>query len=859
MLKGMTFRSALAAVACAISLSAHAMADSPKNIEIPAGNLRPALLQLSKTFGVELFYQPSQLDHVHTAGVKGNYTPEAAVRLLLKGTPLDLRTDPSGAMMVIDPKAPRATAVSALSEQAALSAGNGDNSQSRSGLQLAQATQGQTSGATSSVERQGESSSNQKPGLEEVLVTAQKREERLQDVPVPVTAISADVLAQNAQVRLQDYFSLVPGFVVSPAGNIGNPQNLAIRGINSGQSTNSTVGITVDDVPFGSTTSFSSDVPPDLDPSDLSRVEVLRGPQGTLYGANSMGGLLKFVTVDPSTEALSGRVQADVDSVYNGQTPGYGFRGVVNVPLSDTLAIRASGFTRQDPGYVDNPVFDIKGINEDRAGGGRLSTLWRPSDVVSLKLSALYQDLKGDGISDVDVEPGLADLQQNYYRGCCAFDKKLQAYSAIATVKLGSADITSVTGYNVNQFSSTLDYSFLLGPLFAKPLFGAKSVADYWHGQTDRFTQELRASIPITSKVDWLIGGFYSYEDTSLSGYLPAVNTDVGQAVGTVATASLPSKFTEYAGFTDLTVHFTDRFDVQFGGRESFIDQDFETVNVGGPLFGGSAVYPAIKYTPNAFTYLVTPRLKFSPDLMLYARVASGFRPGVSNSFNTDPLVPRAAAPDKTQNYEIGLKGNVLDHALSFDASLYYINWKSIQIALLDPRNELSYTANGSEAKSEGVELSVEATPLSGLTISAWATYDDAVLTEALPARSTVYAPDGTRLPYGTRFSGNFSANQTFRLVGEAAGFAGVQLSYLGNRLGTFVPFRPTAPRAYYPAYAKLDLRTGVEYHQWTVSLYVNNVCDRRGVLGGGVGTFPPFAYYYIQPRTIGLSLTRTF
>ena len=118
MLKSMTFRSTLAAVACAISFSAHAMADSPKKVEIPAGDLRPALLQLSKTFGVELFYQPSQLDHFRTAGVRGSYTPEAAVRLLLKGTPLELRTDPSGAMMVIDPKAPRAAAVSALSEQA---------------------------------------------------------------------------------------------------------------------------------------------------------------------------------------------------------------------------------------------------------------------------------------------------------------------------------------------------------------------------------------------------------------------------------------------------------------------------------------------------------------------------------------------------------------------------------------------------------------------------------------------------------------------------------------------------------------------------------------------------------------------
>src|SRR5580658_3146718 len=142
----MTFRSTLAAVACALSFSVHAIADAPKKVEIAAGDLRSALLQLSKTFGVELFYQPSQLDHFHTAGVQGNYTPEAAMRLLLKGTPLELRTDPSGAMMVIDPRAPRAAAVSALSERASPSPGAGENSQSRSGPQLAQATSGQSSG-----------------------------------------------------------------------------------------------------------------------------------------------------------------------------------------------------------------------------------------------------------------------------------------------------------------------------------------------------------------------------------------------------------------------------------------------------------------------------------------------------------------------------------------------------------------------------------------------------------------------------------------------------------------------------------------------------------------------------------------
>ena len=161
----MTFRSTLAAVACAISLSANAMADGPKNVEIPAGDLRPALLQWSKIFGVELIYQPSQLDHYHTAGVQGSYTPEAAVRLLLKDTPLQLRTDPSGAMMVVGPTDPRATAASALSQ-------HGDNSQSRSGLQLAQAISRQNSGVASVAP-----TPSSQDELGTVIVTASRRAE----------------------------------------------------------------------------------------------------------------------------------------------------------------------------------------------------------------------------------------------------------------------------------------------------------------------------------------------------------------------------------------------------------------------------------------------------------------------------------------------------------------------------------------------------------------------------------------------------------------------------------------------------------------------------------------------------------
>ena len=212
---------------------------------------------------------------------------------------------------------------------------------------------------------------------------------------------------------LQDFFSKVPGLTVVPS--VQSNQTLSIRGITTGVG-NPTVGVTVDDVPYGaSTNTAGGGVVPDIDPGDLARVEVLRGPQGALYGASSMGGLLKFVTRDPSMDEFRGRVQVGATSVRNGDDPGYNARGSVNVPLGATWAMAASAFNRREPGYVKNVVTGDEGANRADATGGRLAMLWRPSDRFSLKLSALMQEIEGQGSSSVDA--ALGDLQQSRLPG----------------------------------------------------------------------------------------------------------------------------------------------------------------------------------------------------------------------------------------------------------------------------------------------------------------------------------------------------------------------------------------------------------------------------------------------------------
>jgi iron complex outermembrane receptor protein len=324
--------------------------------------------------------------------------------------------------------------------------------------------------------------------------------------------------------------------------------------------------------------------------------------------------------------------------------------------------------------------------------------------------------------------------------------------------------------------------------------------------------------------------------------------------VGTLIYVPIPTTYAEYAGFTDLTFHVSDRFDIQVGGRESAIRQTFSETE-SGAFFPTPSVVPQVATNSSAFTYLVTPRFKVSPDLMVYARLASGYRAGGANPLPGSGTPPEYS-PDKTQDYDLGLKADFLEHTLSVDASLYYIDWKNIQLQLFNPLTGGDYNTNGSRAKSQGLELSVESRPLIGLKVAGWVTWNDAELTRAFPAGSTAVGMQGDRLPNSSRFSGNLSLQQDFPLGTRVSGFVGGAVSYVGSREGVF---NSTPQRQYFPAYAKTDLRAGAKYESWAANLYVNNVADKRGIISGGLGVFPPFGFYDIQPRTVGLSLSKDF
>jgi outer membrane receptor protein involved in Fe transport len=830
---------------CALGAVAAVSAAEPSSVrfDIPAQSLESALLTFSQQARVQLVVADETIKGLRTRGVRGEYSAHEALTRLLQGSGLSYRVTDERTIAISTARSSHRT------------------SDASGWTHLAQA-EVLSDAPASSLEARDSRADSDISSVEQIVVTAQKRLERLQDVPVPVATLSGDVLVNSNQLRLEDYYSSIPGLSVTPA-ELGAPQ-VAVRGLTTGGNTNPTVGIVVDDVPYGSSTVLGGGfLAPDFDPSDLARIEVLRGPQGTLYGASSLGGLIKYVSLEPSMEGVTGHLQAGLSTVRNGDDAGYNARGAINLPLGDTWAMRASGFARRDPGYIDNALLGINGVNRVDAYGGRLAVLWRPSPNLSLKLSALLQNSEADGSSYMSRLPGLGDLQQSTVSGTGVYESEIQAYSATLAAHIGAADLTVLSGYNVNTVYNVYDYSPLIGPL-AQAVFQVGGTPLVNDPRTQKFTQEVRLSRPLGAAVDWLVGAFYTNEFSDGSQDIFATDPMNGTRAGLLVHTRAPTTYAEYAAFTDLTWHFTERFDVQVGGRASRNRQTYSTIWEGPyvPIVLGvpSPLIPPREVTQDeAFTYLATPRVKITPELMVYARFASGYRPGGPNTNSTLNRLP-TFDPDTTENYEIGIKGEAFGRALSFDMSLYYIDWKDIQLQLIDPVAQAAVYVNASRAKSQGVELSLQSQPLRGLTLVTWLAWNDAQLTEDFPPGSTALGSSGDRLPGGSRFSGNVSLDQEVPFNGRVTGFVGASLSYVGSRKGPFINIAAPSPqRQTLSPYAKTDLRAGLRFSAWTTNLFVNNVTDRRGVLLGGLGTAIASNYYCIQPRTAGISLSRTF
>ncbi|MDE1150866.1 MAG: TonB-dependent receptor [Azospirillaceae bacterium] len=691
--------------------------------------------------------------------------------------------------------------------------------------------------------------------LEEIVVTAQKRTERLIDVPQSVSALSSEALQQSHADRLDDYFTRVPSaaLVETQAGQA----RLILRGINTG-GVAATVATYVDETPYGSATSLANGaiLAPDLDPVDLERVEILRGPQGTLYGANSLGGVVKYVTAAPSTDAVHASAETSFEDVDHGDT-GWSSRASVNVPVTDNLAVRASGFYRRDPGYIDDAQRGSQNVNDDRTYGGRVSVLFRPTEALTLRASVVMQNLDSDGTNQIDVDPLTLKPVAGPYAQAQVInqpnDMRYRIYNLTGTYDFEDMQLLSSTSFGSLTQEQVADATGLYGPLLTSAFGTDLGAAEDQRLEQRRFTEEVRLASTDGKWLDWTVGGFFTRETDSLVQGIDGVDYASGARLADyagLATVSLDSRYREYAGFANGTIHFTPQLALTFGGRYSHNEQQAAELS-GGPL-AGDASYTA-RSSDDVFTYSVAPSYKITDDLMVYARVARGYRPGGPNVLppTTPDAVPHTFAADTTTNYEVGVKSELWDRKLSLEFTGFYIDWSDIQ--LLTTVDGFGVNTNGGSARSQGFEASVTVRPLTGLTISANGAIVDAALTADTSALTGGH--NGDLLPYTARFSSTIAVEYEHPLNGTVDGFGGISWRYTGDRRSAF---DTDYGQRNLPAFSQLDAHAGITFGAYRVEVFGRNLTDSRGIMDlGAAGSAQngAVAAAIIRPRSFGATI----
>jgi len=698
----------------------------------------------------------------------------------------------------------------------------------------------------------------------DIIVTASKRSEPLREVAGSVSAITGDQLSDLSARNLADYAAFVPGLSLQTIGRPGQT-NVTIRGVQP-LSVGASTGTYIDDVPFGSANNFTSgaNLTPDLDPNDLERVELLKGPQGTLYGASSLGGLIKYVTRDPDLKDLEMRFDGGIYSVHKGGL-GFNVRGAASIPLvTDLLAVRISANHQSQAGFIDDLGVGGDDTNSAEVEGFRVAALLQPVAELKIKLSALHQDIESHGINGVDVSratlrPLFGDLTQN--RLARENDSvKTRLYSGSIDHDFGFASLTSATSFSkvrANPYSDGTAY--LRGTVGAGPTQFIRTLAGM---HTNKWTQEVRLVSPSNGKFEWILGAFYQNEHSGTNQNYKTYNADGSPAAGLLETPYLnmyDTRYKEYAGFGNVTLYITPTLDITGGYRISHNDQSItrrRTGIVGNPASPTTFRVRSQDSSETVSTYLATLRWRPTSDVLLYARAASGYRPGgprdIAPGSTPPPDFVYSFDADTVWNYEVGVKAEWLDGAITTDVSGYWIDWSKIQGT--ETISGFGVFGNVGNARVRGFEAEAAVRPIEGLRFGANVTYTDATISED---NVGFRAKKGDPLPYTARWAGAATASYDAALTKDWSSFFSAALRFSSKRYNDFslVPARVELP-----GYAMLDLRMGISNaDDLRLSLYMTNVTDKRAYLAVANNSAPNPRIAVAQPRTIGFSISKAF
>ncbi|HEY0683094.1 MAG TPA: TonB-dependent receptor [Steroidobacter sp.] len=737
-------------------------------------------------------------------------------------------------------------------------------------------------------------------GLEEIVVTAQKREQKLQEVPMALTAVSGAQLEQQGITQFQDLLRSVPG--VSFAGTEPGQSRYAIRGVST-EASSPTVGVYLDDISLVSiSTAFAGAIDPAF--FDFERVEVLKGPQGTLYGGSAMGGAIKYVSRQPVIDSTSFSTSAGLSTTRGGDL-SYEAEGVANIPLvQEKLAVRGGVSYRKTGGYIDNvpdgltevwtrsttqppaaivptrystlSAFGRDDVNERDLLAARLSAKYTPTDTLAIVPAVFYQKSEKDGTDTFFTN--LPEFRSSY-RFAQPTKDDVGIYSLTITNDFGGATLTSITAFVDREVSWDRDYSLFIGnlaaPFFAYDSFNTSDTT------TETFTQELRLSgDAFNGRLQWVGGLYYADQEDRLLQVVTTAGAGVPFGLGTDVTyfGDQRTDSKQFAAFGEVTYEILSNLDLTLGLRyfdaEQTVNGDFD-----GIFNGGASTVENKKSTEDGVTPKVSLAWRATPDNMLYTTASKGFRQGGPNRFNTNsPLcapdferlgidrVPDGYRPDTLWTYEIGSKNQVLDRRATVNAAVYYTDWSKIQQQVNLPTCGFQFVGNVGAAEIKGAELAVEAAITDALTLGGTASYTDAEITESAPG---VSAQVGQSVLDTPEWMGNVYGDYKFQLSETMEATLRAEYQYRDSSLRQF----DTTMLVTYPdgssanvanmtqiqdAYDIVNVNFTVLRGDWQYRLFVNNLLDETPYLDFS-RTSGESSATTLRPRTIGVGARLNF
>lgn len=583
----------------------------------------------------------------------------------------------------------------------------------------------------------------------DIIVTAQKREERLLDVPMSITALTAEDVQRRGISSIQDLSFSVPGLTMREDGP--GSYTIFLRGVANASGTGPLVSVYQDEAPL-SLTGFDQLSPIAL---DIERIEVLKGPQGTLYGQGSAAGTVRYITKPVDLDALGGSLAGEVYTVDSGSF-GQKLDGVINIPLvPGTLGLRIAGKFESGGGWIDQPAANIRNGNGTDLFFVRGKLLWQPVDALSVEgmLTIHRADSQlGLGYEEADRTAPVA-ISRAEVLVPKEFDYNI--YGLTLRYDFGGAELVSATHY------IDLDHRFPTAytPRAGNVNFGVVEGNDKRWGNTEQFSQELRLASAGDRSFRWTVGGFY--RDARDKLYAESDTWFRGTITRGSPFTSV-NWYKSYSLFADVALDITDKLEI--GGGARYFEDTQKSSN--GVVVEGPQKFDS--FDPRGYiSYAV------APDVKLYAAVGKGFRSG---GFNRGPLPEYE--PEKIMSYELGAKGRVADGMLDFEIAGFYTDYRDMVrrgLLLIDGRFQ-SLTSNIGRVEVKGVEGGFTLRPAKGLSISATGAYIHSEVIE-INAQSSVNAV-GDPTDYVPRFSGTLAVNQDFNWSPDMPGFARIDFMY---------------------------------------------------------------------------------